>query len=291
VTAIVTVADDGGSSGRLRRDLGVLPPGDFRQCIAALAEAEPLMTQLFEYRFGAGSELDGHSFGNLFIAAMSGITGNFEAALRESSRVLAVRGEILPSTLHQVKLCAEMGDGTVVHGESLVPKAGQPIRRVFLDPDDAPAYPEAVRAILNADLVILGPGSLYTSLLPNLLVADIARAIHASAASKIYVCNVASQPGETEGYALGDYLEAIEQHMGQSVFDRVLVNDNFEPEFDPAWGVYPVQNDVGASWHNRPVVEANLVDEQRPTRHNPVRLAQTLMQLYFEDSKFERGPG
>jgi uncharacterized cofD-like protein len=282
ITAIVTVADDGGSSGRLRRDLGVLPPGDFRQCIAALAEVEPLMTQLFEYRFGNGSGLDGHSFGNLFIAAMAGITGNFEGALRESSRVLAVRGWILPSTLRQVNLCAELADATTVHGESRVPKAGQPIRRVFLEPDDAPAYPDAIRAILDADLIVIGPGSLYTSVLPNLLVADIPLAIQASPALKIFVCNVASQPGETDDYALSDYLRAVEQHVGELLVDCILVNDNFSPKFDPAWHVHPVRNDVGKTWRGRPIVSADVVDQRRPTRHDPARLAQTLMHLYLE---------
>ncbi len=279
MTAIVTVADDGGSSGRLRRDLGLLPPGDFRQCIAALAEAEPLMTQLFEYRFGAGSDLEGHSFGNLFIAAMQGITGSSEAALRESSRVLAVRGQILPSTLHQVNLCAEVADGSVVRGESLVPKAGQPIRRVFLDPGDVHAYPGAIRAILDADLIVLGPGSLYTSLMPNLLVPDIPRAIQASSALKVFVCNVASQPGETDHYALSAYLQAVEQHLGDVPFDYVLVNDNFDPKFDPAWEVEPVHNDIGDRWNGTRIVAANLVDERRPTRHDPIRLARALMQL------------
>jgi uncharacterized cofD-like protein len=288
ITAIVTVADDGGSSGRLRRDLGVLPPGDFRQCIAALAEAEPLMTQLFEYRFGNGSGLDGHSFGNLFIAAMAGITGHFEGALRESSRVLAVRGQILPSTLRQVNLCAELADATIVRGESLVPNAGQPIHRVFLEPGDAQAYPDAIRAILDADLIVIGPGSLYTSILPNLLVADIPLAIQASPALKVFVCNVASQPGETDNYALSDYLKTVEWHVGELLVDCVLVNDNFSPKFDPAWHVHPVDNDVGTSWRGRSIISANVVDERRPTRHDPARLAQALMRLCLERQPLPR---
>src|SRR5439155_16960721 len=177
VTAIVTVADDGGSSGRLRRELGVLPPGDFRNCIVALAEAEPLMARLFQYRFGKGSDLEGHSFGNLFIVAMSGITGNFEEAIREASRVLAVRGQILPSTLENVTLCAELEDAAHVRGESKISAASLPIRRVYLQPERPAAFPDAVRAILDADLVIVGPGSLYTSILPNLLVDGVAKAL------------------------------------------------------------------------------------------------------------------
>src|SRR5512133_510071 len=195
VTAIVTVADDGGSSGRLRRELGVLPPGDFRNCIAALADAEPLMTKLFQYRFSEGSGLDGHSFGNLFIVAMSGVTGNFEQAIRESSRVLAVRGQILPSTLENVTLCAELEDADLVQGESKISESSQPIKRVYLEPEHPAAYPEAMRAILDADMIVVGPGSLYTSILPNLLVKDLLGAIKASRALKVYVCNIATQSG------------------------------------------------------------------------------------------------
>src|SRR5215212_3530685 len=212
ITAIVTVADDGGSSGRLRRDLGVLPPGDFRNCIVALAEAEPLMDQLFQYRFREGSDLEGHSFGNLFIVAMSGITGNFEEAIREASRVLAVRGQILPSTLANVTLFAELSDEALVEGESKISEATIPIKRVYLQPERPAAYPEAVRAILEADLVVIGPGSLYTSILPNLLVDGIAKALMATDAFTVYVCNVATQPGETDGFRMGDHVKTLLSH-------------------------------------------------------------------------------
>ncbi|MFQ6057801.1 MAG: uridine diphosphate-N-acetylglucosamine-binding protein YvcK [Anaerolineae bacterium] len=282
LTAIVTVADDGGSSGRLRRELGVLPPGDFRQCLTALAEVEPLMSQLFEYRFGEGSGLNGHSFGNLFIVAMSGITGNFEGALRESSRVLAVRGRILPSTLQNVVLSAELANEAVVHGESQLPHGGAAIQRVFLQPADALAYPEAVGAILEADLIVIGPGSLYTSVLPNLLVGDIAKAIRASRALKVYVCNVATQPGETDGYALSDHIQALHRHVSDGLFYYVLANDNFSPLIPPQWGVEAVRIDDDLSSLGLRVVTADVVDETRPTRHDPRKLASHLLKLYDE---------
>lgn len=279
LTAVVTVADDGGSSGRLRRELGVLPPGDFRQCLSALAEAEPLMSQLLEYRFGEDTGLDGHSFGNLFIVAMSGITGSFESALRESSRVLAVRGQVLPSTLHNVVLGAELADASVVRGESRLSRGGAAIRRVFLQPDDVPAYPEAIRAILEADAVIIGPGSLYTSIIPNLLVRDLVHAIQASAGLKIYICNVASQPGETDHYKLSDYLAALRTHIGDLPLDRVLVNNNFAPYVPAERGVTHVPIDPAALAFQIPIVEADLVDQQRPTRHHPAKLARAILDL------------
>src|SRR5216683_2254108 len=212
ITAIVTVGDDGGSSGRLRREHGILPPGDFRNNIVALAEVEPLMSRLFQYRFVEG-ELGGHSFGNLFVLAMSGITGNFEHALRETSRVLAVKGTILPSTLQDVEICARFTDGSVVCGESAIPKASKPIERVSLRPEHPAAQPEAVSAILEADLIVLGPGSLYTSVVPNLLVEGIAKALIQTDALKVYVCNVATQPGETDGYNVQAHVDALVRHL------------------------------------------------------------------------------
>jgi uncharacterized cofD-like protein len=284
ITAIVTVADDGGSSGRLRRQLGVLPPGDFRNCLAALADSESLTTQLFQYRFGAGEGLNGHSFGNLFIAAMAGVTGNFETALLESSKVLAVRGQILPSTLKNVALVAELRDEGVeqaagpqwVEGESQIPESGKPIERVFLQPDDVPAYPDALRAILDADLVVAGPGSLYTSILPNLLVQEITRAIRASRARKLYVCNVATQRGETEGYSVGDHVAALHAHVGRDVFPNVLANDNFAPSLPIAPGVEWAKLDwpAGAPYK---VFTADLVNVSLPWRHDSRKLARWLV--------------
>jgi uncharacterized cofD-like protein len=286
ITAIVTVADDGGSSGRLRRDLGVLPPGDFRQCIAALADSEPLMTQLFQYRFGQGAGLDGHSFGNLFITAMAGVTGNFERALLESSRVLAVRGQILPSTLQNVTLCADLRDlgsngSTRVAGESEITHQGtlSRIARVYLDPENVPAYPGAVRAILDADLIIAGPGSLYTSVLPNLLVQDIQRALRASPALKVYICNVATQPGETNDFSVEDHWDALAQHVGAEIFTRVIANDNWKfsyPEYTKSKMVRLREN--GAREFQ--LTRADLLDESKPWRHDPAKLARVILDLY-----------
>jgi uncharacterized cofD-like protein len=287
VTAIVTVADDGGSSGRLRRELGVLPPGDFRNCIVALADAEPLMSRLFQYRFGPGSGLEGHSFGNLFIVAMSGITGNFEEAIRESSRVLAVRGQILPSTLENVTLCAELVDRNLVQGESNISQSTSAIKRVYLEPEHPPAYPEAVKAILEADLIVLGPGSLYTSVLPNLMVDGIRRALMASDALKIYVCNVATQRGETDGFGVREHLQALLSHLPENPFDYIIANNNFSQDIPREWRVSAVTPDgladlpeVGRSR----LILADVVDPHTPLRHEPEKLADVLMRAFNERS-------
>ena len=283
ITAIVTVADDGGSSGRLRRDLGVLPPGDLRNCIAALADDEALTTQLFQYRFrsnipAAGKNgLNGHSFGNLFITAMAEVTGSFERAVLESGRVLAIQGRVVPSTLQDVTLMAELRSEPVgvsrVTGESSITEAQGLIERVYLEPDSARAYPGAVRALLEADLVVAGPGSLYTSVLPNLLVPDIARAAQASRAVKIYVCNVAMQPGETDGYGASEHIRALEAHVGKGLFPIVLANDGFDTpsqvDFVPA--------DLDDTEHQ--VITGDLIDRAHPWRHDSDKLAQALLRL------------
>ena len=285
ITAIVTVADDGGSSGRLRRELGVLPPGDFRNCLAALANDEALITKLFQYRFAAGAGLDGHSFGNLFIAAMVGITGNFERAIIESGRVLAIQGQIMPSTLENVTLYADLrmaqNDQVLVRrveGESVIPEQGWPIERVYLKPEEPPAYPGAVRAILDADMIVIGPGSLYTSILPNLLVPDIARAIRASRAFKVYVCNVATQPGETDGFSVEDHLRALEQHVGPGLVDYVLVNS--QPVTPPAEANYQMVTVREAVPPQYLLLRAELVDAERPWRHDSHKLARALFEAF-----------
>lgn len=287
ITAVVTVADDGGSSGRLRRDLGVPPPGDFRNCIAALADDESLTARLFQYRFGQGMGLNGHSFGNLFIAAMAEVTGNFEHAILESSRVLNIRGRIVPSTLENVTLWADLQeDGeategpTQVEGESQIARTGRPIERVFLEPEKVPAYPGAIKAILDADLIVAGPGSLYTSVLPNLLVPGIASALRASEAVKVYISNIATEEGETDHFDLDDHLRALEEHVGQGLFTYVLANDNLKVQFPRHVNVevVPPRTLRPESYE---LVTADMVDLETPWQHHPKKLAEQVMSLYW----------
>lgn len=280
LSAIVTVADDGGSSGRLRDEYRILPPGDFRQCLIALADAEPLMKQLFDHRFKEGS-LDGHAFGNLFIMAMADVTGNFEQALRESGKVLAVKGTIVPSTLQDVTLVASI-NGSTVEGESRIPKQNAPISHVFLKPDGVQVNPEAAQAIINAELIIVGPGSLYTSILPNLLVDGMVEAIKASPALKLYICNLAAQPGETDGYGVQDYLRVIREHVGENLFDFVLVNSN--NAFPPSGGQPAVvfrPNDVARHPEVR-FIAADVVNTRKPSHHDPDKLARTIMRKVWQ---------
>ncbi len=280
ITAVVTVADDGGSSGRLREELGILPPGDIRNCITALATAEPLMTRLFEYRFKNGGGLEGHSFGNLFIAALTEVTGSFEKAVLESGRVLAVQGRVLPATLEDIQLCAELETGEVVRGESKIPKRTGRIRRVFLVPPDPPAYAAAVQAILDADLVVLGPGSLYTSVLPNLMVSGIREALRATRALRVYVCNVATQKGETDNFTVADHIRTLVDQAGGGIFDYVLANSLPAKSTHPEWEVVkpepggPLPSGVRVVW-------APIINEANPHYHDPDRLAQALLDLYF----------
>jgi uncharacterized cofD-like protein len=273
--AIVTVADDGGSSGRLRDEYRILPPGDFRQCLIALADAEPLMKQLFDHRFKEGS-LNGHSFGNLFIMAMADVTGNFEHALRESGKVLAVKGTIVPSTLQDVTLVASI-NGRSVEGESKIPMQNAPITHVFLKPDGAQVNPEAAQAILNAELVVIGPGSLYTSILPNLLVEGMVEAIKASPALKVLICNLASQKGETDGYDVDDYLRVIREHVGSNIFDFVLVNSN--QAHMPTGGQSQVifKTDDGLKHPEVRFINADVVNVRIPSHHDPDKLARVIM--------------
>ncbi len=280
LSAIVTVADDGGSSGRLRDEYRILPPGDFRQCLIALADAEPLMKQLFDHRFKEGS-LNGHAFGNLFIMAMADVTGNFEQALRESGKVLAVKGTIVPSTLQDVTLVASINGGTV-EGESKIPKQNSPISHVFLKPDGVQVNPEAAQAILSAELIIVGPGSLYTSILPNLLVEGMVEAIKASPALKLYICNLAAQPGETDGYAVDDYLRVIRDHVGADLFDFVLVNTN--NQHAPTGGQAPVVFRPADTAKHPEVrfIPSDVVNVRIPSHHDSDKLARTIMRKVWQ---------
>jgi len=285
ITAIVTVADDGGSSGRLREEMGVPPPGDLRNTLVALADTEPLMERLFQYRFQAGEGLKGHSFGNLFIAAMTEITGDFEQAVRASSKVLAVRGQVLPATVQPVALAAEYEDGSRLVGESRLPQKGKRIRRVSLEPADVRPVPEAIRAILEADVIILGPGSLYTSILPNLLVPGIADAIRRSRAMRVYVCNVMTQPGETDGYRASDHVQALLDHAGPGIIDYVVLNGGRVPpglaEKYRREGQFPVAADLPAlqALGVVPVTRA-LISHADMARHEPERLAAAVRDLW-----------
>jgi len=284
LTAVVTVADDGGSSGRLRESFGILPPGDIRNCLAALSNDEQMLTQLFQYRFSGEGGLDGHSFGNLFITALAEITGSFEGAVAESGKVLSVSGRVLPSTLNNVKLVADMQmpnslNQVRVEGESRIPKMAGRVRRVWLEPNDAPAFPPVIKAILNADMIVVGPGSLYTSLLPNLLVHDLLGAIQASRAVKVYVCNIATQSGETDVYTVHDHVHALEEHVGDRLFDVLLCNDNHEGQLaeDSSW----VRVDEKTLSDTRTRLE-NLADESFPWRHDSSKLAEKLIEILDE---------
>lgn len=284
LTAVVTVADDGGSSGRLRESFGILPPGDIRNCLAALSNDEDMLTQLFHYRFSGSPGLEGHSFGNLFITALADITCSFEDAVVESGRVLSVNGRVLPSTLHNVKLIASMElphslNEVRVEGESNIPAMAGRIRRVWLEPDNAPAFPPVIKALLTADAIVVGPGSLYTSILPNLLVHDLLASIRASRAVKIYVCNIATQAGETDSFTCYDHLRALEGHVGEDLFDVILCNDKYEGDVGPAsvW----VRVDEKTLSDER-TYTADLVDDAHPWRHDSVKLAQVIMDIFYE---------
>ncbi|MCM3445837.1 gluconeogenesis factor YvcK family protein [Bacillus velezensis] len=230
ITAIVTVADDGGSSGRLRDELQIPPPGDIRNVLAALSDVEPLVENLFQHRFNKGSDLTGHSLGNLILAAMTNITGDFFYAVTEMSKVLNVRGRVLPAANTSVVLHAEMEDGQVVSGESTIPSYGQRIKRVFLTPEKIDPLPETIDVIRQADLIIIGPGSLYTSILPNLLVPKIGEEVVKAAAKKVYICNVMTQPGETLQYSAADHVKALNDHMEQPFIDTILINNEEIPD-------------------------------------------------------------
>jgi uncharacterized cofD-like protein len=283
LTAVVTVADDGGSSGRLRRELGMLPPGDIRNCLVGLADDESLMSRLFQYRFTDGG-LEGHSFGNLFVAALTGVTGDFEAAVQESTRILKVGGRVLPATLENVVLHAELQGGERVAGESTITASDHLPRRVWLEPDKPRAVPQALVAVAEADLVVLGPGSVYTSIVPNLLIPEMREALRRMRGRVVYVCNVMTQPGETDGFSAADHLSALYRHGAAGLVDDVVVNDTpASPGIVAAYraqGAQPVVTDVAAlAALGVHVVHADIAAEGDVFRHDPERLAAVLVRL------------
>ncbi|MBU1006921.1 MAG: YvcK family protein [Candidatus Omnitrophica bacterium] len=284
ITAIVTVADDGGSSGRLREQFDILPPGDIRNCLVALADAEPLMRDLFQFRFGNESELRGHSFGNLFITALSKVTGDFEKAIKESSKVLAIRGRVIPSTFDKVQLVAEHQNGQKTKGETKIVEQCFPIRRVFLDPPTCKPSKESFEAIDEADIIVLGPGSLYTSVIPNLLVSGISEKIAKARAPKVYVCNVMTQPGETDNYTAFDHLNAIIMHTRPDVVNYCIVNTGtILPELLKKYeedNSYPVLTDSDkliAKGYS--VMEEDIVNTKDYVRHDSKKLSKIIVDL------------
>ncbi|MCE5314303.1 MAG: YvcK family protein [Armatimonadota bacterium] len=287
ITAIVTVTDDGGSSGRLQREMGMLPPGDIRNCLVALADAEPTMTKLFQYRFSEGNDyLDGHSFGNLLIAAMTKITGDFEQAIKETSNILAIRGLVLPSTLERVRLQAEFEDGSFVEGETNITKTPGAIKYMMLYPSKVMPLEETLHSIELADCIVMGPGSVYTSVVPNLLVSGISEAIEKSNAIKVYVCNVMTQPGETDGFCASDHVRALARHSESRVFQYVLVNQERPTrellEKYALQGQYFVEPDVAdiKEMGYRPIV-GDYISQTDVVRHDPNKLAEAIIKLAY----------
>ncbi|CAG9608414.1 gluconeogenesis factor YvcK family protein [Pseudoneobacillus rhizosphaerae] len=290
ITAIVTVADDGGSSGRIREDLDIPPPGDIRNVLAALSDVEPLVEEMFQHRFRTSNELSGHSLGNLILAAMTSITGNFVHAIQEMSKVLNVRGKVLPAANQNVVLHAEMEDGTVVSGESKIPFSGKRIHRVFLSPDDIKPLPETILAIRQADLIVIGPGSLYTSILPNLLVPKLGQEVCKAQGKKVYICNLMTQAGETHEFTASDHVQAIYDHMDDGAIDTILVNKENIPE-DVQLRYHeelakPVIYDIGRLEElGLEVIQEEIVcDDDDVIRHDAKKVAEILFKIIKDET-------
>lgn len=293
-TAVVTVGDDGGSSGRLREELGIIPPGDLRNCLVAMADREPLMERVMQYRFAGDSALAGHSLGNLFLAAIAETEGGMEEGLNAASQILKIRGHVIPSTLRNIQLQAEMTDGTYVLGESNISRAGKTIRRLHMLPADAAATKSAVEAITQADILIFGPGSLYTSVIPNLLVPGIREAVITSKAVKIYICNVMTQHGETDGYGAYDHVKALIDHVGRPFLDYVIVNDQeiaAEQKLQySAKSQVPVTPDIEKIRElDINVIPTDLISKADMVRHDPQKLARSIIALVYRLRLFGRG--
>ncbi len=290
ITAVVTVADDGGSSGRLRSQFNIPPPGDIRNCLVALADAEPMMSDLFQFRFQESGELEGHNFGNLFILAMLKVTGDFEKAIKESSKILAIRGRVVPSTLKRVSLVAHHKDGTQTQGESNISKVKSPIERMYLKPDGCGATQDALEAIASAEAIVIGPGSLYTSLLPNLLIEDLSDALSRANVPKIYICNIMTQPHETDHLSAFDHVNTIVEHTRPEIISHVIVNTGLIPQNvlkkyaeSEAFPVTPDSEKIRSLGYQ--AVEANIVTGTETIRHNPRRVSKIIMDIIGASKK------
>lgn len=297
LSAIVAVTDDGGSSGRLRDELQMLPPGDIRNCMVALSEDSHLLSQLFQHRFRGEGDLGGHSFGNLFLAAMTEITGDFAEAVKLSSEILASKGHIFPATVADVRLAAELEDGSIVQGETNISQLGGKMKRLFLDPENCQPMPEALAAIHEADVITIGPGSLFTSLLPPILVEGVAETIASSKAVKIFVCNLMTQPGETDGFTARHHLELVRQYASAINFDYVIVNDH--PINDSQSEKYASEGaeQIGvhgsispATIEGAEIVYGNLLDDGEMVRHDPAKLADVLLLCALQPKEIARHP-
>ncbi len=292
LSGIVAVTDDGGSSGRLRDELNMPPPGDIRNCMVALSEDSHLLSKLFQYRFRGNGELGGHSFGNLFLAALSEITGDFAEAVKISSEILASKGRIFPATVSDVRLAAKLLDGSIVRGETNISKVGNSIKRLYLEPETCHPMPEALAAIYDADVITVGPGSLFTSLLPPLLVKGVGEAINDSQAVKIFICNLMTQPGETDGFTAKRHLEIIREYAPEIDFDYVIVNNCVINEQQMARYADEGARQIGLSDSILPqnvegaeIVYGNLLDGNDKVRHSPEKLAQVVLLCAMERSE------
>ena len=284
ITAIVTVTDDGGSSGRLRKDFNILPPGDIRNCIVSLAEPNSLISELFQYRFKGKSGLSGHSFGNLFITAMTELTGSFAKGILEASHVLAIKGKVLPSTLEDVVLGAKFTDGVQVLGQTKIVAYSNPIEKVFLVPDNPPAYTGVLKTCKEADIIILGPGSLFSSIIPNLLVKGVAQSIKKSKARKIYICNIMTQPGETDNFTVADHLFEVEKYLGCNV-DYLIINSGKISENLIKKHVrknsFVVVDDSNKLIDKSRIIREDIVSNKDHVRHDPEKISRVIFESLF----------
>ncbi len=279
LTAVVTVTDDGGSSGRLRKEFNIPPPGDIRNCIVSLSDSDSLISELFQYRFSGKSDLSGHSFGNLYITAMTAITRSFARGILETSRVLAIKGEVLPSTLENVVLGAKMADGKSILGQTKIVDYPGPIKEIFLVPKEPPAGQEVIKALVEADLIIMGPGSLFSSVIPNLLVNGITEAIKKSKAKKVYICNIMTQPGETDGFTVSDHYLAVEKYLGYRINNMIINNGKISEKLIKKHTIknsFEVLDDSSKLAGRIKIIKADVVSNKEFARHDPAKITDVI---------------